>query len=300
MRRLRRLVAMIDAVGISSRVQGAVALLLVVCTLSACATSTAYKPGIVKAGDQAEVHFTCRFKNGELAVSTHKDLPGEDTGPRSSIFIPAREDKPMTFTAGKDPAGLEKKEAKGFEGEIVYQLSHGIVGFSIGEKRTLELKAERPAEDKPGESRIRIARVRTRAKEMKIAPEEYKMLMGKDAEVGQAFIHDPALPGRVESVDEKEVVVRFAAEEGKEVKTPFGKGILHEKPDHYEIVIDARPGTLVRTGGLVGRITAVSDRDIAIDYGHPFGGESLLCEVEVESAKPGAEAVPPTKANAQN
>jgi FKBP-type peptidyl-prolyl cis-trans isomerase 2 len=38
----------------------------------------------------------------------------------------------------------------------------------------------------------------------------------------------------------------------------------------------------VRSGGMIGRIVQVTDRMITIDYSHPFGYETLKCEVKVE------------------
>ena len=59
--------------------------------------------------------------------------------------------------------------------------------------------------------------------------------------MGQEFPSDPAVPGKVVSVSETGVLVRFTAEPGKEVDTAFGKGTIRETPDHYEIAIDAHP-----------------------------------------------------------
>jgi FKBP-type peptidyl-prolyl cis-trans isomerase 2 len=131
--------------------------------------------------------------------------------------------------------------------------------------------------------------VRQRVKEMRFTPDEYRLRTGKVAEVGQPFVIDPAVPGKVSSVTESEVLVRFFAKTGDKVATPFGEGTVRESSDRYDIVIDAHPGALVRSGGLVGRIASVDDRFINIDYSHPFGGEALLCDILVESAKPGAK-----------
>lgn len=73
------------------------------------------------------------------------------------------------------------------------------------------------------------------------------------------------------------------------VDTPFGKGAIRENEKNYEIVIDASVGSLVRTRGLVGRISEVRDGSIVVDYGHPFGGETLTCDIKVEPL-PAADA----------
>ena len=71
--------------------------------------------------------------------------------------------------------------------------------------------------------------------------------------------------------------------DGAQVETPFGKGVLREEADHCGIAIDARSGTLVRSGPLAGRIVSMNDRSFVIDYGHPFGGETLSCDVAVKA-----------------
>ncbi len=263
--------------------------------LSGCAMTTTSttpstpKQSIVTLGDQADVHFTCRLKNGEVAISTYQDAAGDSSLPKSTIFLARDRNTPLTLTAGKPPVEMQGVQEKGFEGEILSQLSKAIVGLPIGEKQTLELRTERLPERQKDEHLLKMARVRQRAKEMRFTPEEYKAKTGKEPQLGRAFVLDPALPGKIESVNEKEVIVRFSPEPGKEVTTPFGKGIVRELPDRYEIVIDARVGRMVRSGTLIGRIVDVNDREISIDYSHPFGGEPLLCDVLVESVKRGAQ-----------
>jgi FKBP-type peptidyl-prolyl cis-trans isomerase 2 len=118
---------------------------------------------------------------------------------------------------------------------------------------------------------------------------EYKARTGKEAAVGQEVSLDPAIPGKVASVSENEVLIRYFVQPGSVVDTPFGKGTIRENEKNYEIVIDAAAGNLVRTGGLVGRISEVRNDSIVLDYGHPFGGETLACDVRVEPAPPAGD-----------
>ena len=94
------------------------------------------------------------------------------------------------------------------------------------------------------------------------------------------------LPATVMAVDTKSVSVRFSPKPGKEIETPFGKGTVRETSNDFEIVIAAPVGGLVRTGPLVGRIIGVDDTSFTLDYGHPFGGEELGCDIAIE---PGVE-----------
>jgi len=133
-------------------------------------------------------------------------------------------------------------------------------------------------------------------KEMRFARQDYEHRAKKAAEVGQTFFLDPGVQGTVSSVTESEVVVRFTAHAGDKVATPLGQGTIRELPDRYETLIDAHVGDLVRGGKLTGRITAVDDQFITVDYGNPFGGETLSCDILVESVK--QKSVPESKASA--
>src|SRR5208337_4942020 len=124
-----------------------------------------------------------------------------------------------------------------------------------------------------------------RPKEMTIPVDEFQGRTGRKAEVGQAVVLDPAFPGKVESVTDKDVIIRFSAKPGAVVQTAFGPGTIRETEKGFEIAIDARVGTLVRMSTLVGRITAVDDELITVDYRNPFGREPLICDITVEKVE---------------
>jgi len=259
-----------------------IAALLVV--LSGCAFTSPAR--VVKPGDQATVNYTCHLKSGEIVATTYERVAKDSSLHKSSIFHPKKDYDPESLKAGGVTAGLRPTTAGVFEQEVRARLAEAVVGLREGESRTLELFAGDVPGMRDDERIIRMARVRRRPRVMRMTNEEYTRRMGKAPEVGQKVVFDPAIPGEVTSVTETEVVVRFLAEPGAEVDTPFGKGVIGDKDGRYEIVIDADAGKLVRSGPIVGRIVGVDERFITIDYGDPFGGEALVCDVRVESVAP--------------
>jgi FKBP-type peptidyl-prolyl cis-trans isomerase 2 len=244
---------------------------------------------IVKAGDEANVQFTCRLKSGDMVASSYSSVASDSRVRKSVIFVPRTADTPVPIVAGEPLRTSDPIPELGVEGEVVRQLSGVIVGLHVGEMQTRELTAAPMQEKKKSNYFVQIARVRQMAKEIRFTPDQYKFRAKKAAEVGQSFVIDPAVPGKVSSVTESGVVVRFSAHAGDKVETHFGEGTIKELPDHYEIVIDAHPGTLLLSGKFVGRITAVDDKLISIDYSNPFGSERLACDILVESVKPGSK-----------
>ncbi len=208
----------------------------------------------------------------------------KDDEPKSVVFLPRSKDDPVAVTAVDGSKDLQPRDFISFENEIITQLSHSVTGMKMNESRTIELHADRVAGLQPGDQIVRLARIRVRPKEMRMTSAEFKARTGKEPAVGEEFKSNFEIPGKVASVSENDVLVRFFAQPGSVIETPFGKGTIREKEKNYEIVIDTPIGKLVRSGGLVGRISEVESRLFTVDYGHPFGGETLTCDVKVEPA----------------
>jgi FKBP-type peptidyl-prolyl cis-trans isomerase 2 len=243
----------------------------------------------IKAGEKVRVDFACRLQNGELAAATDPGLSDRPDVARAGIFKKRANAEPLVITAGRDEAVYGKPGRRGFEGEIVAKLAEAVVGMQPGEGRTIELSSAVQKDLPPGERFLDMNPVRARPKELRMTRDAYQSRTGKEAAVGQGYTVDPALPGKVASVSGEEVVIAFSAEPGSSVETPLGMGTVRDAGNRWEIAIDAKVGGLVRSGNMVGRIVAVEERIINIDYGHPFGGEVLNCDVRAarpEEVKP--------------
>lgn len=262
----------------------AVCLLLPV--LAGCTALVSVRPESVKAvraGSVADIRFLCSLQNGDIVAATDKAVAQQTALSKSAVFLARDKDGPVSVIATAtlpmpDPPKIEWA----FEEEIINRLAGSVIGMKEGEKRTVELTAGNLPERRQDDYVIKIARVRERVKEIRMKIAEYMSRTGKSPEEGQSFVSDTAVPGRVQSVTQDEVVIRFSAKPGEVVQTPFGPGRITETEETYDIRIDASKGALVRSGPLVGRISGVDDKYITIDYLDPFGGEKLFCEVTVE------------------
>lgn len=253
-----------------------------VIALAGCTTMDRGKP--VAAGDRVGVEFTCRLANGDIAVSTSKQIADDPRQPKSKVFLARNGEGPLLLVAGKGMPTPKDKRFLSFEEEVAARLAEQVIGMKTGESSAMELRAQ----DLPGSHTAQMAVVRQRPKEWRIARAVYTARAGKEPLVGQDFAMDPLVPGKVTDVADDQVTVRFTAPVGTDVETPFGNGTIRESPEQYQIVLHPRVGSLVRTGSIVGRITKADERMFTIDYGNPFGGEPLLCDVTVGAVEPGA------------
>jgi FKBP-type peptidyl-prolyl cis-trans isomerase 2 len=264
--------------------KGSACLPLIALDLSGCATVEPAQP--IKAGDAVGVHFTCRQNDGKIAISTYKEI-NESALPKSPLFIKRDRGDAVIMTAGNAQPEANPLKMKAFEVEIMDRLGSQLVGLKQGESASIRLAAERFAGLPESEQYLKLARVRYHPKEVKLKPSQYKDMTKKDAAVGQSIAIEPAVPGKVVSVSDKEVVIHFSARDGEEIDLPYGRATIRDKGNHYEIDIHAVKGTLVRSADMAARIVDVDENMMKLDFGHPFAGEVLNCDVKVDSVQPG-------------
>ncbi|RII25235.1 MAG: hypothetical protein CXR30_19130 [Geobacter sp.] len=252
---------------------------LITAILAGCSST----PATIRTGDRVELGFTCRLTDGEIAATTKPDsaVAGDRKSP---FYLPRTGPETVTILAG--PLDGRKHDRVSFEDEIMNRLGVALVGLGQGDRTVLDIRAERYPAASPKDRFVQLAKVRKRPKELRMSREEYTARTGKTPEAGQSFALDPLVPGKLREVTDKEVVAVFSPEKDKPLTTPFGPVVVHETPTQYELEIMAEKDRLVRTGGMVGRIGTVNGDSFEVDYGHPFGGEKLRCEINIASVKP--------------
>jgi FKBP-type peptidyl-prolyl cis-trans isomerase 2 len=280
--------------------KGSVCLPLIALAFSGCATVD--NGTVVKAGDQVGIHFTCRFPNGEVAATTLQEVIFDKSLKMSPIVLSVLGKDPITITAG-EPVQMNPRDTPGFEEEIVRQLTLAVVGMREGEHRSVTLTAETVPVRGTEEQKMTMAKVRHRQKEEHLSREDYRLKKHKEPEVGQVYSEQEPLVGKVSAVTEKDVTITYSPTPGGSVRTPFGPGTIKDLGDRFDIIIDVKPGTLLRSGPIVGKVTEVGKDTFTIDYSNTFFGESLYCDlrpVQLSRAGEGqpsaAKPVPATEA----
>lgn len=253
--------------------------LMLLLTLSGCATAR------VEQGQELLVQFRCSLPNGELLAASEAD----PAGPRSAAWLPPKKPGPLRLIAGQPPEISKKNDREDFEPVLAVGLSLALPGMTMEQPTTVPLRA-RPILRPDGSQRIaQVARVWNRMKELRLTPEQYRSRKGKAAVVGDPYVIDPRVPGKVAEVDDKQVLIRFSPASSGPFSTPYGPAHLKDGGTQYEIRIEPIVGSLVRTGPMLGIISGVTERTITIDYTNPFGGAELTCSITPLPAGPVAE-----------
>lgn len=234
----------------------------------------------VKAGEKIWLNFTCRAE-GQTVMTTMADVAADPADPKSAIFVPLKKYEPLQTQADLNPTKhVSMQLAQAMEHEIEYQLAAAAVGAKVGQKRKVAVGAIVSPSLSEGERYFKFARVRTRPKEERFAYIDYLDQLG-DPKVGQYWPQELGVPARVVAVSNDDVTVRYEIKEGASIETEAGPGVLKDAGNNYEIHLQRKAGDVMRIGPLVGRVAEVNDTFIIIDFGHPFGGHTLGCDMVV-------------------
>jgi FKBP-type peptidyl-prolyl cis-trans isomerase 2 len=256
--------------------------IIIVSTLSGCSV---FGPLRVKQGDTAMVSYTCRLMSGEVVLTTREEIARDDAA-HAGIFLPFKKYGSEDLVAGGPDNYPRLGKLKIFELEVAAQLAKAIVGMKVGENNTIVLKADVPSDLNDDDRYTTLGRVARKEKDQKVALKPLKDKLGHTPAIGEQAFSFEGFVGTVKSITDKEAIIHIEVQDGRIVDQPFGKGVIKDYPDHYDIVTDAQVGHLVRSASQVGRIIKVTETTFTIDYGHPFGGEELMCDVRVESILP--------------
>lgn len=251
-----------------------------------CAGNPLTPGAVVQPGDTVAVHYTCRLSNGEIIATTLASVAANPSQEKSSVFSPSDTYGAVSLRA--DPEGVEKDRTNPAYGRLVKledaiaaALQSQLAGLIKGGTHELTLAAEVPENLQAAGRYLKLAKIRRRPKKRRIPRHIYHEYFGPVPEVGWQEQSEQAFISTVTAVNEKEVVMDLRHNPNARYMTEYGEGGIVDKQDHFEIKLDVAQGQLIRNQDFIGRVVSVDQRHFRLDFGHPFGGETLQCELEV-------------------
>ncbi len=271
--------------------------------LVACA-SIAKKP-VVGLGDEITVDYTCRLATGEVIATSSEQVTRDDKTAKSPVFAEPLMPGPVMVTAGRNASESVNYQNLTMETAITDQLRDAVINMHIGESRTVELKGTIPKELKGMDRYLRMNRMPKENKERVMSGGLFKWMFQQEPEIGKVVysaIRMPYCSAEVLSVYEVEegsmpaesedgentvedrvrARVRFSCPVGVEVETPFGNALVKDLGNEYGFDTQVQKGRLIRVGDRLVRVTEVDEKNFTLDFGDPFGGEILTCEIFVK------------------
>ena len=242
--------------------------------------------GPIKAGDPVLLQYTCRTTDGRLVASTKEQAEAEKTDVQSLYFPPSKHG-PVSMTAKTSDATDDKTmvatRAMSVEKEIHYQLARAVVGLSPGNYKSILIQGREPENLNPGSRYLRLATVRKREKKRRLPANPYVAAKGKLPKIGERVFLEQGFIHTVTDATNEFILVDVTPDPAQAYTQFFGTGTIRDDGSVYEVILDVTEGRVVRDRNLMGRIVSADKRRFTIDWGHPFGGESLVCDIDVQT-----------------
>lgn len=239
-------------------------------------------------GETVFLDYTCRTKGGEIVFTTNPDIAKDTALKKSRVFAYPNSYAAGPITAGMDRTGAADEGLRPLELELYYRLSRAVVGLEKEKEHEVALESEVP-EGLDNQVRFQVRpRIVTIPRIKTIPRYEYDRVFEKAPEIGMILKNSKKELGKVVSFDDRSVNYEMTVVPGYEFESTLGTARMTVTGEGKTVTteIEARPGTLVRQNRAIGKIVEVTDRDIKIDFGHPFAGETLQCTVKALSRNP--------------
>lgn len=251
--------------------------------VASCAAKQQFPPPLAQAGDTLAVNYTCRLADDHSLAATTVRKIAEGEIKKSTIFRPRAKYTPVSLRVPEAPEQAMTTPEMSLEETLAKRLAQKIDQIPLG--RPVHLTLTHPGyqdladQDRYLEIAVELIRPRTNTLTFREFEQRYK---GVAPTPGLTVGADTEFPALVKDVTDEKVVLYYSAKPGSLFSTGLGQGVVSEDGDNFRIRLNTQPGELVRSGPLVGEVRTVGEKMITIDYGHPFGGRSLDCEVVAE------------------
>jgi FKBP-type peptidyl-prolyl cis-trans isomerase 2 len=247
-----------------------------------CAAQQASR--VVQTDDPVRVSYVCMRQNGMIVDANDPAMVAASPASRAEVFNVPETPKPLVVVAGRKNSEIEKqinRRPLGFKESLSLQLAEKIVGLATGETHHLDFQTEQQRALHHGSRYLSLARVRRRDKYKETTAQYYEKVMNKPPIPGDEVPTFKGFTGKVVSVDGNRVIIENIPRTAV-MDTGFGSGRIVDKGDYFSIALDVHEGDLVRSGDNYGRIVEVKPNVFYIDFAHPYGGETLTCDVILE------------------
>lgn len=236
---------------------------------------------LIDPGDRVHVEYTCRTSyDWSVVASNLKSVEEDPTIRKSNAFNYSQQDVNLELIAGKPSEPQPENELIPFEIALRNGLAKSVVGLINGKKLVNTVSADEAKALPDDQREISLAIKRKVPKTQMMDRGTFSKLTGIEPKVGATVDLEREFNGKIVTLTDQIVEVAFQPKSQDELsKGPFGPIRIHDKGTYYEREIVAEEGTLVRSGPLVGRITGKQKGMFQIDYGHPFGGYQLSCDI---------------------
>ncbi len=230
----------------------------------------------VEAGDLVWIQYTGRVQGtGEVFDTTYQEIGTDDSINKTEIF-------PLSIVQSMDahygPLGLIVGK-----GQTLMALENTLIGMGIGEEKSITIPPKDAYGARKSEYVVSYPRKQEFPIEVEVPLKDYIDGVGKEPSRGDTVPATPYWDAVVTDVTGNTVRMVQMAEDGKEVNTIYGPGVIHTTDSTIEILFNPEVGSYVQTNIGTARVVSVGETEMVFDFNHPLAGKTLVFDIKIEN-----------------
>jgi FKBP-type peptidyl-prolyl cis-trans isomerase 2 len=252
-----------------------------VLTCTGCAQTSFSPSAMVTAGENITFDYTCKTPDGKLAATSDKTVAENPSQTFSPLFAPLNNYLPACEKVHAPEQSPPLHPRMGYEEMLEKLIIRQASGAPYNSLQEISIAGELI----PGISdRDRYLLLNRTTKRKRLETLSVSLFEGKFGAIPVIGIKydsqtQPGMSATVENMEGDNVVILNSAEPGTVLPSHFGRQVVTQTGDALEFRTDAVLGNIIRSSGMIGKVSKVDDETIEIDYGHSSGFIPLTCEV---------------------
>jgi hypothetical protein len=256
-------------------------LLGVVFTFTGCTHASFTPLATVKSGENISFEYTCKSTDGKLAATSYKTVAEDPSRALSPLFVRLKTYLPACEMVPAPQQASPLHPRMCFEEMLEILIARQAENTPFYTEQNITIDGELIPGISGGDRYFLLSRTTKMDRQETLPIKGFKEKFGATPVIGIKY-DSPAEPGMsatVENMEGDNVVILNSVEPGTVLPSHFGREIVTQIGNTIENRTDATTGAIIRSGGMIGKVSKVDDETIEIDYGHSSGFVPLTCAV---------------------
>jgi FKBP-type peptidyl-prolyl cis-trans isomerase 2 len=250
-------------------------------TVSGCTHASLTPPATVTAGENITIEYTCKTEDGKLAATSYKTVAEDPAQTFSPLFTPLNNYLPASEKVPTPQQAMPLHPKMCFEEILEKLISRQAAGAPFDAPQNMSIAGELIPGISGGDRYLLLNRTTKKNRLQTLPVKGFEGKFGATPVMGIKYDspEQPGMSATVENMEGDKVVILHSAEPGTVLPTHFGRQIVTQVGNTLEFKTDATLGAIIRSAGMIGKVSKVDDETIEIDYGHSSGFTPLTCDV---------------------
>ncbi len=234
----------------------------------------------VNPGENVSFEYICKTSDGKLAATSDRTVIENTVQAPSPLFAPLNNYLPPCEEVPIPQQNKPLHPKMPFEEMLEKLIANQSANAPYNTAQNITIAGELVPGISESDRYLILNRTYKKNRHETIPIKSFEEIYGITPIIGVKYDSpQPGISATVENIEDDNVTILTSAEPGTVLSSHFGRQVVIQTGDNLEFRTDAVVGDIIRSGGMIGKVSKVDNDTIEIDYGHSSGFLPLTCKV---------------------